>query len=75
MQRWRISLPYFEWREPSNAMNKATFVQDYYALFDSNGRVKNYRKAFPLFVIAAKNGHPHAQNLVGYHWHPQHGKD
>src|ERR1017187_9781678 len=47
-------------------MNSATFVRDYYALFDSVGKVRNYRKAFPLLMVAAKNGHPHAQNLVGY---------
>jgi hypothetical protein len=47
-------------------MNSATFVQDYYALFDSVRKVKNYRTAFPFLMVAAKNGHPHAQNLVGY---------
>jgi TPR repeat protein len=50
----------------SNAMNRATFEKDYYALFDSLGKVKDFRKAFPLLMVAAKNGHPHAQNLVGY---------
>ena len=47
-------------------MNNATFRKNYYALFNAAGKVKNYRRAFPLLLIAAKNGHPHAQNLVGY---------
>ena len=47
-------------------MNRAKFVRNYSALFDSSGKVKNYRKAFPLLMVAARNGHPHAQNLVGY---------
>ena len=47
-------------------MKEATFEQKYSAIFDRAGKVKNYTKAFPLLVVAAKNGHPHAQNLVGY---------
>jgi hypothetical protein len=61
------------WRELKNAMNKAKFLSDFDALFDSNGKVKNYRKAFPLLVVAAENGHPHAQNLVGYCYNSGHG--
>src|ERR1039458_3596712 len=47
-------------------MSSATFTQNYFALFDTAGEGKNYRKAVPHFLVAAKNGHPHAQNLVGY---------
>jgi hypothetical protein len=41
------------------------FQQQYNALFTKDGRVKNYGKAFPLLILAAKHGYPHAQNLVG----------
>lgn len=47
-------------------MNKQTFTQEYHALFTSTGTVKNCRKALPYLLVAARNGHPHAQNLVGY---------
>src|SRR5882724_6167168 len=42
------------------------FQQKYNALFDKKWRVKDYEKAFPLLIFAAKDGYPHAQNLVGY---------
>ena len=35
-------------------MNSATFRKKYSALFDGSGKVKNYRKAFPLLVVAAR---------------------
>jgi uncharacterized protein len=47
----------------SIAMN---FQQQYNALFTKNWRVKNYEKAFPLLIFAAKDGFSHAQNLVAY---------
>lgn len=33
--------------------------------FSGEGRRKNYRKAYPLLLRAAKEGVRHAQNLVG----------
>ena len=30
------------------------------------GRRKNYRRAFPYLLEAARLNHPHCQNLVGY---------
>jgi uncharacterized protein len=48
-------------------MPRASFTKpEYNDLFDSRGVVKNYKKAFPVLVFAAKLGHPHAQNLLGY---------
>ena len=48
------------------AINDVTLQKKFDALFNAKGWVKNYRTAFPLLLVAAKNGHPHAQNLVGY---------
>ena len=42
------------------------FQQRYNSLFTKDWRVKNYEKAFPLLIFAAKDGYSHAQNLVGY---------
>jgi len=48
-------------------MARASFTKrEYNDLFDSRGVVMNYKKAFPVLVFAAKLGHPHAQNLLGY---------
>ena len=48
-------------------MAKASFTKrEYNNLFDSRGVIKNYKKAFPVLVFAAKLGDPHAQNLLGY---------
>lgn len=43
-----------------------SFQKQYNALFTKNWRVKNYEKAFPMLIFAAKDGYSHAQNLVGY---------
>lgn len=33
--------------------------------YGAGGR-PNYKKAFPLLLSAAKDGYPHAQNLIGF---------
>ncbi len=49
------------------SMSKATLTKrDYNDLFDSREIVKSYKKAFPILIFAARLGHPHAQNLLGY---------
>jgi uncharacterized protein len=47
-------------------MSNNSFQEQYNSLFDRKWRVKNYKKAFPLLLFAAKHGYAHAQNLVGY---------
>src|ERR1700737_3100663 len=47
-------------------ISKIANSQEYLEQFDTNGDVKNLSRAFPILLSAAKDGHPNAQNLIGY---------